>query len=113
MSAREKLLRLATTTPNQFVDVDVTYIKGRGYFLSVKPITVDDGIVTFLLKFDLVGHRLIETAARFSAKRLAQIADLTLTSVLLQQTLTDVLANEGLTLTPGQTECQAATAAIS
>jgi len=108
-----KLLRLATTTAKQFIDVDLSYDKrGHVYELDVRAVEVGDGFVKCRLYFDGVGRRLIETAARFNRKRFDSLSDMLITSAVLQAALAEVLQARGLALAE-QTEAQACVAAVS
>jgi hypothetical protein len=92
-----KIARLATTKPQHFIEVSVSYTTGRGYSLGVWPIE-DKGDGCFSCFLFSGASRFIEPAARFNYKRLAQLADQGDKLPGYRELIEKVLANEKLTL---------------
>lgn len=100
-----RVARLETTTPNHYVDVDVSYrasnFSGRkGYFLSIQPIETEvEGafnVTTFKVFSGICTQ--IEGAQRFNAKRLNALAAVALTHPKYEPMLTQVLEREKIEL---------------
>lgn len=108
--------RLATTTPNKFVDISVGYCEGgtsyfsgqsnaRAYYMHCTPVEIENWEGSEIKKFMLFHGRKakLEDAKRFSQKRLQILADkarewATGKDVEIMQLVNVVLAEENLTL---------------
>ena len=78
---------LPADVPNMVIEIEVYHSKGgmnywsgnqepAAYWVSVQPVTIKDGFKTITLGGDRSGIKgMIETAPRFNAKRLKQLAD--------------------------------------
>ena len=105
-----RIARLATTTPQKFINIELYYCQGgpnfmsggynkRGYRLSVTPITDNgDGGISWMITSG-IAHTVEETK-RFNAKRMAELAALGDKLPQYQACIDHVLAKEGLTLEP-------------
>jgi len=112
MSNRNKTIaRIPTTEENGFIDVYVSYNKGginyatykqepRGYTLHVQPIKVENKngfTCTSFMGFSGVRQHL-ETANRFSQKRLAEVAEAYKDSDTVKNAVSLVCAKQGIIL---------------
>lgn len=84
---RIRIETLPTDVPNMVIEIEVYHSKGgvnwwsgnqepAAYWVSVQPVTIKDGFKTITLGGGASGIKgMIQTAPRFNAKRLKQLAD--------------------------------------
>lgn len=98
--------RIPTTEENRFIDVSVSYTKGgpnmlaqyspRGYYVHVQPIKLDGAFIT-IEGFTGV-KQCVQEANRFSARKLATIADEQADGETIAKLVAHVAAKQGITL---------------